>query len=134
MIFSIPQNYVQEVVKKFDAGQSLIVTAYDQSSMVFGHGSLLAVDNRIDTETQTLKCKARLIPEGGNLMVPGMFLTIRMLLEVKHGVIRVPLEAIEQAPASTFVWVDQGRPNSNRPHCAGRGERRVGARKDRAAS
>ncbi len=104
-LFIIPQNYVQEVVKKLDAGQSLIVTAYDQSGRVFGHGSLLAVDNRIDTETQTLKCKARLIPDGGNLMVPGMFLNIRMLLEVKHGVVRVPLQAIQRAPDSTFVWV-----------------------------
>jgi hypothetical protein len=104
-LFSIPQNYVQEVVKKLDAGQSLIVTAYDQSGRVFGHGSLLAVDNRIDTETGMLKCKARLIPDGGNLMVPGMFLNIRMLLEVKHGVMRVPLQATQTAPGGTFVGV-----------------------------
>jgi predicted Ser/Thr protein kinase len=105
VMFALPENRVQEVVKKFDAGQSQTVTAYDRSSRVFGHGSLLAVDNRIDTETGTLKCKAGLIPDGGNLMVPGMFLNIRMLLEVKHGVMRVPLEAIQRAPDSTFVWV-----------------------------
>ena len=105
VVFQIPENYVQEVVKRLDAGQSLTLTAYDQSSRLFGHGSLLAVDNRIDTETGTLKCKARLIPDGGNLMVPGMFLSIRMLLEVKHGVMRVPVEAIERDANSTFAWV-----------------------------
>jgi hypothetical protein len=106
-LFSIPGDYVQEVVKKFDAGQSLLVTAYDHSSKVFGHGSLLAVDNRIDPESGTLKCKARLFPDGGNLMVPGTFLNIRMLLEVKHGVMRVPSQAIGHAPDSAFVWVIQ---------------------------
>jgi serine/threonine protein kinase len=104
-LFSIPQNYVQEVVKKLDAGQSLTVSAYDQSGMKFGHGSLLAVDNRIDTDTGTLKCKTSLIADSGNLMVPGMSLTFRMLLEVKHGVMRVPAEAIERDSGSPFVWV-----------------------------
>jgi predicted Ser/Thr protein kinase len=103
--FSVPENHVQELVKKVDAGQSLTVTAYDPSGELFGQGFLMAVDNRIDTETGTLKCKARLIPEKGNVVLPGMFLTIRMLLEGKHGVTRVPVEAIGHDAKSAFLWV-----------------------------
>ena len=104
-LFNIPGQFVQEVVKKLDAGQSLTITAYDQSGMVFGHGSLLAVDNRINVETGELTCKARLLPDAGNIMVPGLFLNIWMLLDLKHNVIRVPAEAIMRDPESEFVWV-----------------------------
>ena len=38
-------------------------------------------------------------------MVPGMYVSIRLLLEVKHGVMRVPVEAIERDSRSAFVWV-----------------------------
>ena len=102
--FAIPENYCQEVIRKFDAHQSLIVEADNHQGERFGHGLLVGVDNRIDTETGTLKCRASLIPEGGNLMVPGLFLNIHLLLEVKHGVILVPVDAILRDPQGTFVW------------------------------
>lgn len=40
-------------------------------------------------------------------MVPGLFLNIRMLLEMKHGVTLVPAGAILYEQQSVFVWVIQ---------------------------
>ena len=40
-------------------------------------------------------------------MVPGLFLNIRLLLEVKHGVTLVPDVAIQHDPQGAFVWVIQ---------------------------
>lgn len=40
-------------------------------------------------------------------MVPGLFLNIHLLLEVKHDVTLVPLEAIQHDAQSAFVWVIQ---------------------------
>jgi multidrug efflux system membrane fusion protein len=37
-------------------------------------------------------------------MVPGLFLNVHLLLEVKHGVIFVPVNAILRDPQGTFVW------------------------------
>jgi serine/threonine protein kinase len=106
VMFQIPQDYCQEVVRKFDAHQALTVEAYDSSNQKrFGHGFLAGVDNRIDTQTGTLQCRARLIPEGDNLMIPGMLRNVRMLLEMKHGVTLVPAAAIQRDPQSTFVFV-----------------------------
>jgi hypothetical protein len=104
VVFAIPESYCQEVIKKFDAHQELTLEAYTSQGERFGHGSLAVVDNRIDTTTGTLKCKASLIPEGENLMVPGLFLNIRMLLEVKHGVTLVPADAILHDAQGAFVW------------------------------
>ena len=104
--FSIPQDYVQEVVRKLDSGKPIAVEAYNRSyTSKFGHGFLVGVDNQIDTATGTLKCKASFVPEDSNLMVPGFYLNIRMLLETRPGVIQVPSEAIEHGPDSAFVWV-----------------------------
>ena len=104
VMFVIPEHYCQEVIKKFDAHQALTVEADNHQGERFGHGLLAGVDNRIDTETATLKCRASLIPEGGNLMVPGLFLNVHLLLEVKHGVVFVPADAISHDPQGAFVW------------------------------
>jgi tRNA A-37 threonylcarbamoyl transferase component Bud32 len=104
-VFSIAQDYVQEVVKRFDAGQVLTVEAEDRQGKPFGHGSLRGLDNQMDTATGTLKCKATLVPDGDHLMMRGMFLNIRLVLEVKHGVTLVPAEAIQHDPQGAFVWV-----------------------------
>ena len=105
VFFAIAQDYCQEVIRKFDAHQALTVEAFDRQGVRFGHGFLAGVENRIDPETATLKCRASLIPEGKNLMVPGLFLNIRLLLEVKHGVTLVPALTILHDPQGAFVWV-----------------------------
>jgi hypothetical protein len=105
LFFAIPQDYCQEVIRKFDAHQALTVEAYDRTGQKrFGRGFLAGVDNRIDPETATLKCRASLIPEGENLMVPGLFLNIHLLLEVKHGVTLVPVDAISHGVQGAYVW------------------------------
>jgi len=120
VVFAISEEDSQEVIRKFNAHQALTVEADNIRGERFGHGFLSGVDNRIVTATGTLKCKATLVPEGDNLMVPGLFLTIHLLLEVKHDVTLVPSEAIQRDPQSAFVWVV--RPN----HKATRRSVRVG--------
>jgi predicted Ser/Thr protein kinase len=103
-VFSIPESAVQEVVKRFDAGQLLTVEASDRAGKPFGHGSVLAVDNEMDTSVGMLKCKAALAPDGNQLMMRGLFLNIQLTLEVKHGVTVAPAEAIRFDTEGAFVW------------------------------
>ncbi|HEX3719983.1 MAG TPA: protein kinase [Verrucomicrobiae bacterium] len=107
VVFQISEDYCQEVVRKFDSHREMPVEAENRQGKKFGHGSLTGLDNRIDTATGTLKCKARLIPDGGNLMVPGLFVNIRLVLEVRHGVTLAPIAAIQHDAESGFVWVVQ---------------------------
>jgi len=107
-IFTIAEDDCQEVIRKFDAHQALPVEAYNRASTArVGHGLLIGVDNQIDTSTGTLKCRTSLIPEGATLMIPGLFLKIRMLLEVKHSVILAPDVAVQRDAESAYVWVIQ---------------------------
>ena len=72
VVFAIAEDYVQEVVRKRDAGQPLPVEAFDRSfTQLCGTGALVGVDNRMDTETGTLKCKASLLPKGDSSHDPG---------------------------------------------------------------
>jgi hypothetical protein len=107
VMFAIDQRYCQTVIRRFDAHQALTVEASTGHGEKFGHGILSRVDNLIDTTTGTLKCKATLFPEGENLTVPGLFLNISLLLEMKHGVTLVPTADIQRDPQSAFVWVIQ---------------------------
>jgi serine/threonine protein kinase len=105
VVFQIAEDYVQQVAKAFDAGQPLPIDANDRRDEKFGHGWLSGLDNQMDTATGTLRCRAKLVPESGKLMIPGLFLNIRMLLEMKHGVILVPVVAVLHDPQGAFVWV-----------------------------
>lgn len=102
--FSISQSWVQTIVQKFRADEKLPVIAYSSQGDEFGHGLVMGVDNKMEPQTGTLRCTARLVPEQANLMIPGMYLNVHMLGEVKHDVIRVPAEAVERIQDSTFVW------------------------------
>jgi tRNA A-37 threonylcarbamoyl transferase component Bud32 len=104
VVFSIAQDYVQDVVKRFDARERLPVEAEDRAGKLFGHGFLRGVDNQMDTTTGTLKCSATLAPDEDNLMVRGMFLNIHLTLEVKHGMTLVPAEAVREDTQGPFVW------------------------------
>lgn len=103
--FPIAEDYVQQVVRKFDAGQKLAVEAFDGHNGKFGHGTLTGVDNQIDVNTGTLKCRANLVPDGAQLMIRGLFLNIHLVLETKHDVILVPNVAVQRDPQSAYVWV-----------------------------
>jgi RND family efflux transporter MFP subunit len=107
VVFQIAEDSCQQVIRKFDAHQPMPVEAADRQGGRFGHGVLVGVDNQIDPTTGTLKCRASLIPEGDNLMLPGLYLNIHLSLDVKHGVTLVPAATVQRAPESAFVWVIQ---------------------------
>jgi len=108
VFFAIAENYCQQVIRKFDAHQVLTVEAANSQGEKFGHGFLSGVNNAIDISTGTLKCRATLIPDGEKLMVPGLYLNISLLLDVKQGVTLVPTADIQRDPQSAFIWVIRG--------------------------
>jgi multidrug efflux system membrane fusion protein len=104
--FTIPEDDVQTVVTKLDAKQKLKIEAYsrDMKSEI-GTGSLVGVDNQIDMSTGMLTCKGMLTANGDTVLFPNMFLNIRLLLEIKHGVTLLPVKAIQYGNQGTFVYV-----------------------------
>jgi len=103
--FSIPQDLVPEVKERINAGAPLPVTAWDSSrTRQLEAGTFLTLDNQIDTQTGTIKAKARFANATGTLF-PNQFVNVRLLLKTIDGAVVVPVIALRHGPNGAFVYV-----------------------------
>ncbi len=105
VLFSIPQDQLPAVLDKLHAGATLHTAAYDRDqSKKLADGTLLTVDNQIDTTTGTSKLKA-VFPNTDGALFPNQFVNVRLALDVKRGATIVPAVAIQRGPTGTFVYL-----------------------------
>jgi multidrug efflux system membrane fusion protein len=103
--FSIPQDLVPEVKERINAGAPLPVTAWDSTrTRQLEAGTFLTLDNQIDTQTGTIKAKARFANAGGTLF-PNQFVNVRLLLKTIDGAVVIPVIALRHGPSGEFVYV-----------------------------
>jgi len=103
--FSIPQDLVPEVKERINAGAPLPVTAWDSArTRQLEAGTFLTLDNQIDTQTGTIKAKARFANAAGTLF-PNQFVNVRLLLKTIDGAVVVPVIALRHGPSGDFVYV-----------------------------
>ncbi len=105
VVFTIPEDNLPPVLDKFRKSESLAVLAFNRSDSVkIAEGRLLAVDNRVDTATGTVRLKA-VFPNSDNELFPNQFVNARLLLDVKHDAVIVPQAAVQRGPQGTFVYL-----------------------------
>jgi multidrug efflux system membrane fusion protein len=105
VIFTIPEDSVPAVQPKLNAGQQLTVDAFDRANKnKLATGTLLTSDNQIDPATGTLKLKA-IFQNVDNALFPNQFVNTRLLVEMKKGVILVPVAAIQYGTQGSFVYI-----------------------------
>ena len=81
VIFTLPEDQLQQVLKLVRAGHKLVVDAFDRSeTSKLATGTLLTVDNQIDTTTGTVKVKAVFDNKDGALF-PNQFVNVRLILD-----------------------------------------------------
>jgi tetratricopeptide (TPR) repeat protein/predicted Ser/Thr protein kinase len=105
VFFSIVQDDVQSVVKSLDAGKKLGVEVSGRDGKLLGTGVLVGVDNEIDPQNGTLKCRASVQPGPDVLLFPNQFVNVRLQLETKHGVTLIPFTALQVAASGSSVMV-----------------------------
>jgi multidrug efflux system membrane fusion protein len=105
VLFTIPADSLQPVLKKLREGAKLRVDAYDREDRnKITSGTLLTVDNQIDPTTGTTRLKATFNNSDAALF-PNQFVNCRLLLDVKHNAVLVSAPAIQRGPQGTFVYV-----------------------------
>ncbi|MBF6649951.1 MdtA/MuxA family multidrug efflux RND transporter periplasmic adaptor subunit [Methylobacter sp. BlB1] len=116
VVFTVPEDQVSAVLKQLHAGKALPVEAYDRSGKnKLAQGRLLAVDNRIDPSTGTVKLKSEFDNEDESLFA-NQFVNIRMKIDTLRGVAIAPSAAIQNGNAGSFVYVvKDGQTVSTRP-------------------
>jgi membrane fusion protein, multidrug efflux system len=111
VIFSVAEDYLPQIQKQMRAGHKMSVAALDRDQQTqLATGSLLTLDNQIDTSTGTVKLKA--IFENGDLaLFPNQFVNAKLLVDTQESATLIPTAAIQRNAASAFVYLiktDQG--------------------------
>lgn len=105
VIFAIPEDSLPQVQQAMRGGRPLPVEAYDRDlKRKLATGSLMTIDNQIDTTTGTVKFKA-IFPNKDAALFPNQFVNARLLVNTVHDVVLVPNAAIQHSPQSAFVYV-----------------------------
>jgi multidrug efflux system membrane fusion protein len=117
VLFTIPEDSIQPVLAKINAGQVLSVDAYDRGGFTkkLATGTLLTVDNEIDPTTGTLKLKAS-FPNTDNALFPNQFVNVLLLVDTKKDVTLVPVPAIQHGNQGTFIYVVDTEKNTVAMH------------------
>jgi multidrug efflux system membrane fusion protein len=105
VVFTLPEDNIQAVIKRKQSNPSISVTAYDRAGKnKLADGKLLAIDNQIDSTTGTLKLKAQFDNHDGVLFA-NQFVNIKMLLDSLKGVTQISSAAIQNDTQGAFVYV-----------------------------
>ena len=105
VIFTLPEDQLPQVQTAMKSGNKLVVEAYDRSDAHrIASGTLLTIDNQIDTTTGTAKLKAVFDNSDGSLFA-NQFVNVRLILRDRPNAIVVPSAAIENGTQGDYVFV-----------------------------
>lgn len=105
VLFSLPEDSINQVMQQVNAGQKLDAVAYDRSMTTkLADGTLSNVDNQIDPTTGMVKMRAMFNNQDLKLF-PAQFVNIRLLLSTQHNQTYVPAAAIQHGAQGIYVYV-----------------------------
>lgn len=105
VLFAVPEDNIDAIMRQVNGGQILRVDAYDRSqTKKLATGKLSTVDNQIDTTTGTVKLRADFDNEDGALF-PQQFVNVKLLVNTLHNQTIVPSAAIQRGASGAFVFV-----------------------------
>jgi len=105
VIFNVAEDYLPQIQARMKNGKPLAVEAYDRAQLVkIAAGTLLTLDNQIDTTTGTVKLKA-LFDNGDGALFPNQFVNARLLVDTKRDVVLLQNTAIQRNAQGAFVYL-----------------------------
>ena len=107
VIFTIPEDNLGQVQPRLRQQAKLPVDAFDRAALKkIASGTLLTLDNQIDTTTGTVKARASFENRDGSLF-PNEFVNTKLLVTTLQGATLIPSSAIQHNGAASFVYVIQ---------------------------
>jgi len=107
VLFTLPEDNLSQVTARLHAGAVLPAVAFDRSQAnQLAVGTLLTLDNQVDTTTGTVRAKARFDNTNG-VLFPNQFVNIRLTVDTLKNVVVVPTSAVLKGPDSMFVYTVQ---------------------------
>ena len=107
VIFTIPEDNLGQLQPRLRQRAKLSVDAYDRAALKkIASGTLLTLDNQIDTTTGTVKGRAS-FDNRDAILFPNEFVNTRLLVNTLHGATLVPSSTIQHNGNISFVYVIQ---------------------------
>jgi membrane fusion protein, multidrug efflux system len=105
VLFTVPEDNLQAIAKRAQAGAVLPVTALDRTGAAkIADGSMASFDSQIDATTGTIKLRA-LFPNQDRLLYPNQFVNVRLLLDTHKDVTTISTAGIQRGSPGTFVYL-----------------------------
>jgi multidrug efflux system membrane fusion protein len=104
VVFAVPEDDLGAINQAMAKGP-VTVLAYDRNKHnLLATGSLLALDNQVDTSTGTIKVKAQ-FDDAGKALFPNQFVNARLKADTLTQISVVPTRAIQHGSKGDFVFV-----------------------------
>lgn len=104
VIYAVPEDYLGQIHQAMARGP-VKVLAYDRDKRkLLATGTLLALDNQVDTTTGTVKVRAQ-FDHAGDALFPNQFVNARMQADTLDQVPVIPTSAIQHGTNGDFVFV-----------------------------
>jgi len=105
VLFTLPEDNLQTVLKRMQGGATLPATAYDRAGAnKIADGTLETFDSQIDPTTGTIKARA-LFPNDPKVLYPNQFVNVRLLVDTHAGVTTMSTAGIQRGVPGTFVYL-----------------------------
>ncbi|MEH6952089.1 MdtA/MuxA family multidrug efflux RND transporter periplasmic adaptor subunit [Nitrobacter sp. NHB1] len=105
VLFTLPEDNLQAISKRIQAGATLPATAYDRSGAnKIADGVLQTFDSQIDPTTGTIKLRAQ-FPNDTRALYPNQFVNVRLLVDTHRDVTVMPTAGIQRGVPGTFVYL-----------------------------
>jgi multidrug efflux system membrane fusion protein len=107
VIFTIPEDNLGQVQERTRKNAKLTVDAFDRAALKkVATGTLLTLDNQIDTTTGTVKARASFDNRNAALF-PNEFVNTRLLVDTLHAATLIPSSSVQHNGQAAFVYVLQ---------------------------
>jgi multidrug efflux system membrane fusion protein len=104
VVFTIAEDALSQVLPRLKANAKLPVDAYDRTAQTkIATGTLLTLDNQVDTTTGTVKARGQFDNRNG-ILYPNEFVNARLLVNTLRNVVLLPTSAVQHNGNDTFVY------------------------------
>jgi multidrug efflux system membrane fusion protein len=103
VLFTLPEDQLPAVNAHMRGGLAVEAWSRDNSTQV-GNGRLLTIDNQIDPNTGTFRCKAVFDNNAGALF-PNQFINARLQVDIRRHALTIPSAAVQHGSQGTYVYV-----------------------------
>jgi membrane fusion protein, multidrug efflux system len=105
VVFNVAEDHLGEIQTQLRQHKSLVVEAFDRSAETkVATGTLLTLDNQIDTSTGTVRFRGQFSNRDLTLF-PNQFVNARLLVTTLKNSVLIPTAAIQRNGTQAFVFV-----------------------------